>query len=60
MLPDGLTERIASLMGQRGYLDRPEDLALYEYDGSQEKHRPGPGGVSPHHGGRGGHREARG
>jgi glycolate oxidase len=40
MLPDGLTERIASLMGQRGYLDRPEDLALYEYDGSQEKHRP--------------------
>ena len=40
MLPAGLTERIAALVGQRGYLDRPEDLALYEYDGSQEKHRP--------------------
>ena len=27
-------------MGPRGYLDRPEDLALYEYDGSVEKRRP--------------------
>ncbi|MGA3016010.1 MAG: FAD-linked oxidase C-terminal domain-containing protein [Bryobacteraceae bacterium] len=40
MLPAGLTERIAALVGKRGYLDLPEDLALYEYDGSQEKHRP--------------------
>jgi len=40
MLPAGLKERLAALMGPRGYLDRPEDLALYEYDGSVEKHRP--------------------
>jgi glycolate oxidase len=40
MLPAGSTERIAALVGKGGYLDRPEDLALYEYDGSQEKHRP--------------------
>ena len=40
MLPAGLKERLAALMGPRGYLDRPEDLALYEYDGSVEKRRP--------------------
>ena len=40
MPPAGLRERIAALVGKLGYLDRPEDLALYEYDGSQEKHRP--------------------
>ena len=40
MLPAGLKERIAALLGPRGYLDRPEDLALYEYDGSVDKHRP--------------------
>src|SRR5512135_3517917 len=40
MLPPGLKERIAALLGPRGYLDRPEDLALYEYDGSVEKGRP--------------------
>ena len=27
-------------MGPRGYLDRPEDLSLYEYDGSVDKARP--------------------
>src|SRR5208282_5829964 len=28
------------LLGPRGYLHRPEDLALYEYDGGTEKHPP--------------------
>ena len=40
MLPDGLIKRIAALLGPHGYLDRPEDLTLYEYDGGVEKHRP--------------------
>jgi len=40
MLPTGLTERIAARLGPLGYLDQPEDLALYEYDGGVEKHRP--------------------
>ncbi|MBZ5575331.1 MAG: FAD-binding protein [Acidobacteriia bacterium] len=40
MLPAGCKERIAALVGPRGYLDRPEDLANYEYDGSIDKHRP--------------------
>jgi glycolate oxidase len=40
MLPAGLKQRVAALVGPRGYLDRPEDLALYEYDGSIEKGRP--------------------
>jgi glycolate oxidase len=40
MLPAGCKERIAAVVGPRGYLDRPEDLAIYEYDGSIDKHRP--------------------
>jgi glycolate oxidase len=40
VLPPGLTDRVAALLGPRGYLDRPEDLTLYEYDGGVEKHRP--------------------
>src|SRR5437867_9411788 len=40
MLPDGLKQRLAAVVGPRGYLDRAEDLALYEYDGSIDKHRP--------------------
>src|ERR1043166_6382958 len=40
MLPPGFKERLAALLGPRGYLDRPEDLMLYEYDGSVDKHRP--------------------
>src|SRR5690348_9473193 len=40
MLPAGCKQRIAALVGSRGYLDRPEDLAIYEYDGSVDKHRP--------------------
>ena len=40
MLPAGCKERIAAVLGPRGFLDRPEDLAIYEYDGSIDKHRP--------------------
>src|SRR5215813_4850892 len=36
----GYQDRIAALLGPRGYLHRPADLALYEYDGSIDKHRP--------------------
>ncbi|MGA6981753.1 MAG: FAD-binding oxidoreductase, partial [Candidatus Sulfotelmatobacter sp.] len=37
--PDAVVQ-IDKLLGPRGYLDRPEDLALYEYDGSVDKGRP--------------------
>jgi glycolate oxidase len=40
MLSAAAKERIAALVGPRGYLHRPEDLALYEYDGGQDKHAP--------------------
>ena len=40
MIPAGCQERCLALLGPRGYLDRPEDLALYEYDGGVDKHRP--------------------
>lgn len=33
-------QELASLLGPRGYLDRPEDLTLYEYDGGVDKGRP--------------------
>ena len=37
--PDAL-HQIDKLLGPRGYLDRPEDLKLYEYDGSIDKAQP--------------------
>ena len=37
--PDAL-HQIDKLLGPRGYLDQPEDLQLYEYDGSIDKARP--------------------
>ena len=40
MLPRAAKDELIALLGPRGYLDRPEDLALYEYDGSVEKGRP--------------------
>src|ERR1035441_2698254 len=40
MLPSAAKQKLIGLLGPRGYLDRPEDLALYEYDGSVEKGRP--------------------
>jgi glycolate oxidase len=39
-LPAAAKKKIVELLGPRGYLDRPEDLALYEYDGSVDKARP--------------------
>ena len=39
-LPPAAKRKIIDLVGPRGYLDRPEDLALYEYDGSVDKARP--------------------
>jgi len=40
MLPPGLKERVAAVVGPGGYLDRPEDLALYGYDASVETGQP--------------------
>src|SRR5689334_11192398 len=40
MLPPKAKEKLIRLLGPRGYLDRPEDLSLYEYDGSVDKARP--------------------
>src|SRR5215467_13153984 len=40
MIPAALKERVSALLGPRGYLERSEDLTLYEYDGSVDKHRP--------------------
>ena len=40
MIPAALKDRVAALLGPRGYLNRPEDLALYEYDGRIDKHAP--------------------
>jgi glycolate oxidase len=40
LLPAEARKKIVDLVGPRGYLDRPEDLSLYEYDGSVDKARP--------------------
>src|SRR5712692_3260214 len=40
MLPAEAKKKLVQLLGPRGYLDRPEDLSLYEYDGSADKARP--------------------
>jgi glycolate oxidase len=40
-IPDAAKKKLAALLGPRGYLDRPEDLSLYEYDGSVDKSQPG-------------------
>jgi glycolate oxidase len=39
-LPAEAKARLIEVVGSRGYLDKPEDLLLYEYDGSQDKSRP--------------------
>jgi len=39
-IPAGAREELVAAVGARGILDRPEDLALYEYDGSVDKVRP--------------------
>jgi glycolate oxidase len=40
MVPAALLRKVHTLLGPSGYLDRPEDLALYEYDGGVDKHPP--------------------
>src|ERR1700693_4026686 len=39
-LPPAVKKRIIEIVGPKGYLDRIEDLSLYEYDGSVDKSRP--------------------
>jgi len=40
MIATQARREVAAILGPRGYLDRPEDLILYEYDGSVDKARP--------------------
>ena len=40
MAPPECVRRLVSLLGPRACLQQPEDLALYEYDGGVDKHRP--------------------
>src|SRR5258708_38284139 len=35
-----LLAAVEKILGPRGYLHRPEDLTLYEYDGGVDKSRP--------------------
>ncbi|HUB77723.1 MAG TPA: FAD-linked oxidase C-terminal domain-containing protein [Bryobacteraceae bacterium] len=40
MLLPACAKKLVALLGARAVLDQPEDLALYEYDGGVDKHRP--------------------
>lgn len=40
MIPAEAKRKLIEIVGPRGYLDRPEDLKLYEYDGSVDKAQP--------------------
>lgn len=40
MPASSIAQRLTDLLGERNLFDRPEDLALYEYDGGVDKHRP--------------------
>jgi glycolate oxidase len=40
MIPAAVKAEIARVLGPGGFLDRAEDLTLYEYDGSVDKARP--------------------
>lgn len=40
MIPAAAKQQLMAVAGPRGYLDRPEDLILYEYDGGVDKARP--------------------
>ena len=40
MPASSIAPRLTALLGERNLLHRPEDLALYEYDGGVDKHRP--------------------
>ena len=37
MIPAAAKQELENLLGPRGYLDQPEDLLLYEYDGGVDK-----------------------
>jgi glycolate oxidase len=39
-LPNAAKKELIAIVGPKGYLDRQEDLSLYEYDGSVDKARP--------------------
>ena len=39
-LPEAAKKELIAIVGPKGYLDRQEDLSLYEYDGSVDKARP--------------------
>jgi len=40
VIPAAAHQEVLAVVGPRGVLDRPEDLTLYEYDGSVDKARP--------------------
>jgi glycolate oxidase len=40
MIPSGARQRLVEAVGGKGFLDKPEDLRLYEYDGGVDKARP--------------------
>ena len=40
MSSPAIAERLVSLLGESGVLSKPEELALYEYDGGVDKRRP--------------------
>src|SRR5215831_5187204 len=40
MVSADLLKKVRSLLGPRGFLDQPADLALYEYDGGVDKRAP--------------------
>src|SRR5579872_5835297 len=40
MLAPQAKKKLIAVVGSKGYLDKPEDLLLYEYDGSIDKARP--------------------
>jgi glycolate oxidase len=40
MIPPEARQKLIEIAGFRGYLDRPQDLTLYEYDGGVDKARP--------------------
>ncbi len=39
-LPPEAKRKLIEIVGAKGYLDKPEDLLLYEYDGSVDKAKP--------------------
>ncbi len=40
MPSSAIADRLVALLGEHGVLSSPEELALYEYDGGVDKHRP--------------------